>query len=401
MRKNIFKTVGAVLAAVLVISYIAVQIANAVSRYDTEMAVMYTAYESISCDAFIIRDEQIIPGSDGGVIRYLLRDGEKVSKNGTVAELYSSEDAVYAKERAEELTERISSLKESEAQAKSSGTSLETVDRLASDALIKMLNAFDGGNMDDAYDLAEDYLDFVTRRQIITGVSSGYGDMIAELQAELDGLNASSARPSSTVTSASSGYFVKDIDGYENAFDIDELSSITAQQLDSAAADAGLADGSVGKVVSDYDWYAAVKLDSETAMLLTEGQQLSVDFDVESAETVPATVKYINRGDDGVVAVLSCNYMDSALAHARRLTARIVLGRHSGLKISTSAIRVKDGVKGVYVSNGYTVKFKTVDILYTGDGYTICRKTDDGSSVALYDEVITKGRDLYDGKIIA
>ena len=98
LRKNIFKTIGVALLAVLLISYISVQIVNALTAYKTEMAVMHSAYDSIDCDGFIIRNESILSGSSDGVLRYVLKDGERVSKNGVVAETYSTEEAVYAKE---------------------------------------------------------------------------------------------------------------------------------------------------------------------------------------------------------------------------------------------------------------------------------------------------------------
>ena len=61
-----------------------------------------------------------------------------------------------------------------------------------------------------------------------------------------------------------------------------------------------------------------------------------------------------------------------------------------------------NGATGVYVMQGSTVKFKPVNILYTGDNYVICEKNETGDTgkLRLYDEVIEKGKDLYDGKFI-
>ena len=41
------------------------------------------------------------------------------------------------------------------------------------------------------------------------------------------------------------------------------------------------------------------------------------------------------------------------------------------------------------------------DIIYSSDDYVIISSEDeDGSGVAMYDEVIVKGKDLKDGKVI-
>ena len=47
------------------------------------------------------------------------------------------------------------------------------------------------------------------------------------------------------------------------------------------------------------------------------------------------------------------------------------------------------------------VKFVEVNVIYSDDDYMICEKqTDDEKVLRLYDEVIVKGKNLYDGKIV-
>ena len=50
---------------------------------------------------------------------------------------------------------------------------------------------------------------------------------------------------------------------------------------------------------------------------------------------------------------------------------------------------------------GMQVKFVEVNVLHKDDSYMICEKqTSDESVLRLYDEVIVKGKNLYDGKIV-
>ena len=66
----------------------------------------------------------------------------------------------------------------------------------------------------------------------------------------------------------------------------------------------------------------------------------------------------------------------------------------------------KKKVQGVYVLYGSEVQFKQISILYAEDDYVICDAAPDkdelfnGETVSLYDKVILKGDDLYDGKVI-
>ncbi len=399
LRKNIFKTIGVALVAVLLVAYISVQAVNALTAYKTEMAVMHSAYDSIECNGFIIRNESVLSGGENGILRYVLKDGERVSKNGVVAEIYSTEEAVYAKEEYDELTERINRMEESERQAKGGSINLETINTQSRSSLLDMLSAFDNGDMDSVYDISEEYLDLINRRQILTGDLDGYGTLISELKSQRDAAAAKMQTSSSSIRSANSGYFIKSIDGYENSISVEELANITPDMLNSVTAtDMGDA---IGKVVGDYDWYIATEIDNTAAMSLAVGQTYSIDFNVSTAEKVPATVKYMNRFDNTTVVVFSCSYMNSTLAHLRSCQIEVILKEYNGLIVNTDAVRIADDVKGVYVDNGYMIKFKPIEVIYTGDGYMLCKVSEDKSGLVLYDEVIIGGRNLYDGKIVA
>ena len=79
----------------------------------------------------------------------------------------------------------------------------------------------------------------------------------------------------------------------------------------------------------------------------------------------------------------------------------VVNAVHSGLKVDKRALRVVDSQTGVYVISGITLDFVTVKVLYSNDDYMICEQTQSNDKVLrLYDEVVVKGRKLYDGKIV-
>ena len=61
-----------------------------------------------------------------------------------------------------------------------------------------------------------------------------------------------------------------------------------------------------------------------------------------------------------------------------------------------------DSVRGVYVVSGMQMNFVPVKIIYFGEDFLICEKETDNDRrvLKLYDNVIVKGKNLYDGKII-
>ena len=91
----------------------------------------------------------------------------------------------------------------------------------------------------------------------------------------------------------------------------------------------------------------------------------------------------------------------------------VVKNTYSGLRVSSKALRFKstgneapDGtldsssVTGVYVVTGMTARFVPVNIVYSNEGYAICEASKEDGSLKLYDEIIVKGKNIYDGKII-
>ena len=94
--------------------------------------------------------------------------------------------------------------------------------------------------------------------------------------------------------------------------------------------------------------------------------------------------------------------MNGDLATVRTLPLTIVTGEYEGLRVSNQAVRVVGGKTGVYVISGMQAKFIEIDIIKTVGEFTLCKQSEDSSNsgLRLYDEVIEKGRNIYDGKII-
>ena len=84
----------------------------------------------------------------------------------------------------------------------------------------------------------------------------------------------------------------------------------------------------------------------------------------------------------------------------------IVRTSYTGYRVPVSAVRIVEDHQGVYVLDGDIVRFRQIDALAQINGYVICAEQnpqsdpDYGKKLGLYDQVITKGKNLYDGKII-
>ena len=80
----------------------------------------------------------------------------------------------------------------------------------------------------------------------------------------------------------------------------------------------------------------------------------------------------------------------------------IIIDSYSGLRIDKNAIRKINGEDGVFIKSNGIVRYRKVDILYFASAFAVVKYDSlDTSGVQVYDEVIVKGSDLYDGKVIA
>ncbi len=369
--------------------------------FTTSTAVYYETIEGIETVAVAIRDEKILDSNaTQGAKRYLVMDGEKVSKNGIIAEIYATPEAAAAKNTVDDLDEKISRLTEIQSYNDLAAANLSAVDQKIRQELILALSADTNGKNQSAESLQE-LLYLLNRRQIITGDVSNFNNVLASLSDEKKRLQAAyNLKPVSKITTNYSGYFVSSSDGYEEKLNPNDLDSITGETIRNVIANSNGTDMG-NKVISEYSWYLAAELSLSDSLKLKEGSNVTLRTNTDSNPELPVTVHTINRSADGqsVVVIFKCKYINGELAVMRTIPITIVLGSYDGLKVPSESVRWVNGESGIYKISGNLAVFVPVDIIYSTDSFVVCRKVS-GGDLKLYDEVIVKGKQLYDGKII-
>lgn len=388
-------------AGILLIVYLLYQtVFTSLSSIKTETAIAYTAEETISAEGYIIRDETIITSDDakGGVLNYEIADGNRVAKGGKVAGVYKSERDVEIKAQIAELDNQISNLSVVCNMDMSNVTDLSRIDNQIKTGLIDLLDSVDGGDYSSLSAAADEYLTLLNKRLVAIGAETNFSARLATLQSRKAELEAQLGT-AIDITSESAGYFVSSIDGYENVLGTDSVKTLTKEQLESIKPEETKAENVIGKTVDSVDWYIATVLSFEDSLKFTEGQALRIRVPLQTATELPVTVEKINRdaASSETVIVFKCGYMNGELSLIRTQPLTIIVSSSEGLYVPNDARRIVDDQMGVFVKTGNAVKFKPIEVIYNGTGFVICKK--DGE-LRLYDEVIVKGNDLYDGKIV-
>lgn len=425
MDKLLFKRILVAALTILALIYVTyLLISSNFDMYPTENAVQATVTDGISTSGYIIREETIINNNTQGVLSYTIGNSAAVEANSVIAKVFSNEDDAIANSKADELEARIKTLQDSQNSSLAGAVSVDVINNNIKSNLIDYLYDVNCYDIDAAKINADKLLASVNQRQLLTGKISNFNSQISALQTEVSNLRSSSGKSIGTLKTPKAGYFTEFCDGYENAFPYSKIGEMTLDDLKnikSSSVDENVA----GKVISNVNWFVACEVTSdEAAALSIYDGDITVHFSEASTDAIPATLYRISRSGDGnALVILECDYMDSGLLEARQEPLEIGMGSYSGLRVSKRAIhddyvtkttydendkphKEKKKVQGVYVLYGSEIQFKQISILYADRDYVICdpHPADtvlfNGETISLYDKIIVKGDDLYDGKVI-
>ncbi len=368
----------------------------------TENAVFYTAKDGINITGLILRNESIVTSDNNGVLHFVVNDGGRVSKGGVIADIYDSESSSITLSRISDLKQKIDDIEDILSYNDIDAVNLDLINSKFEEKINQVIISASCNDYSNMSESAQELLSVMNRKQAALGTPIDLSSQLESLNAEYERLSANLPQAKASIIASKSGYFVSKTDGYESVFSSLKLDDITSEFLNSAKPKEN-GKNVVGKIVSDYEWYIAAEVSVDDSLKFKEGEKLTLETSVKSSPKLSCTVKQINISEtsENAVIIFSCNQMNSDLAIMRSAPMTIIRAEYSGLKIPKKSLRVVDSERGVYIESGMQVNFVPVNIVYTGDNFIICEKeNDNGNVLKLYDRVIVKGKNLYDGKII-
>ncbi|MBC8536816.1 HlyD family efflux transporter periplasmic adaptor subunit [Feifania hominis] len=402
------RVIGRIIATVVVLAaaaFLALQLFRfSLPEYQTETAELYSASEETAVQGLLIREEQLIayPADPDAAYEYLVDDGVRVAKGGKIATVYRSQEDLSRRLEVTRLTSKIENLERVVGESAESVVEIASIEQDINSLILSVHGALDE-NRGDRVSALEDELHLaINKKKAIMGGSDELLAEIAALTAERDRIQSTIQSAETALYAPEAGYFVKTTDGYETQLLPDEVENLTVERLTQLMdMQVTPTDEYAGKVVTDYQWFFACVLTDEQCQGLTQGQKVSLRFPFLIDESIPATLDILREEHEGNLAVFSSYYVLNEINLLRSQTVQIVRDDHQGLKVNSSALRVVDGESGVFTLSGSVIEFKPVNILYAKDNYVIVEwDQNQKGGLKLYDEVIVKGKDLYDGKVI-
>lgn len=366
--------------------------------YKTESAYSFEVARVYSTSGVLIRDEHAIPLSREASTLYTLPEGGKFIATTPVALDFVSPEA--AKLAAETMPQQLElQLLESIERDVAAGRkdNIGALNNQISATLRGLTSDATVGKVANVETIRLSLLDSVSRMQAAVGNQLSLDARLGELRTATGAVE-----QGSVVTVGETGYFSRFTDGYEQqltpqsleTMDIETLDKILEQEYPHSSE-------TFGKCITDYNWYYVTTVPVEEAALFQEGVKMSLAFAGSDGKTVGGWVKSITEDKAAGRALLVIQSDDISADTVARRTATVKLGfdDYKGIRFSKKALRIQDGVKGVFVRGKSAIEFKKVEIVYTGKDFYLS-KLDYNSNVYLniFDEIIVEGTDIYDGK---
>ena len=370
------------------------------SPYKTEVAYEFEVFDTIKVHGLVLRDEQVIPAAVTGTLAYQVEEAEKVTADTVIANVYDDSEQARIYHQLGQKDREISLLEEIQDPGSRIFTNTEMLTGQITELAGTLVDAVALGNAETAYDIREQLFININKKQLAVKIVDSFDSRIEELNQEKAALTRSYYGEARPLYAPDQGYFSRYTDGQEDYYTLDRLSQLTAAEIKNAT-DTGPVSGALGKLVATHNWYYVAVVNPIEAEKFVPGTTIYVTFATQNLYDIPMVVSNVREDGSQNIVTLKSDYVSPGVLALRTATAQINFKRYKGLRVSDSAIRMVDGVTGVYIMTGYDIRFRPVEIIYDGPGYKLCRTSYTGSATLnLFDQVIVKGTDLYDGKTI-
>lgn len=410
MLNKILQRTAAALLCALVVVYMVIQISTALStEIVTEYAGQNIIEDKIESTGYVLRNEQILNTKESGVVHSTLNEGERVSKEQTIATVYASDTASQVQSEILRINEQLAVLEASVIDTNYATSTVSKQDKVIYDTLHENRTNVENGKYNLAIQRRADLLISLNKRQLIVGKVENFADRIQELNEQKKRLTASLTQALETIKAPSSGYFSSQIDGYESIFTKAALDNLTVDSFEEMLLKepAAINTQTVGKIIKDFTWNLLCPIDRSQAASFNEGKTYTLAFPYSSDIRIDAKLskKVMQTDSDTVVLVFAASEIPSGFDFTRSQTIQIILKSYNGLQIVKSALRQIDGQEGVFVLQGGTVGFKKVRRIHENEGYYLVERiaaTEPNANeyLKLYDAVIVRGKQLYVGKVV-
>ena len=309
-------------------------------RYDTETADEVVEQEKLELKAFLVRDEEYINQKTTGTVVPLIKDGMRVASGDAVARVCASDEDAANVSALLEAKESLARYQEISEQTELNALDMEKLNKTIDASFTELVRTSNSGDFSELSRNIEELENKLASKQILKDGTIDLTAKFNELNSKIQTLESKSIN-TSDVLAPLSGYYISNLDGYENAMDYNKISDLTVSEAEKLfEKKPGDVSGQMGKIVGSYKWYLVTVMDSKYSLLMSEGEKMKINMPYYGFKNVEVVVEKISTTQNDKVAVaFSCNMMNETYANMRTEDIELVFKEYTGYKINSSAIR--------------------------------------------------------------
>lgn len=376
-------------------------------NYKTEIIYRDNFEKKINVCGLIFKDEKILNYCNNGeIIKNIYKDGSHVAANSEIARKYYREMDIKNLNRIEKIDDKMKSLKEAQRLTRVSNQNFNDLNSQIYKNYYDFRCALKNGDSQSCNNFVKEIINYLNRKQLLVGKVDNFENSIENFKKEKISISKLiSSRPKVIKTSIS-GYISSKIDGFENECSLENMNRLSVEQIQQIYDRCEKNKNALkfgNKIIYNPIIFLKAILPNEVIIDCKVGSKCSLNFQ-QTGEEIDAELVELNLGKKNKkgLATFRINQMTEKLSYVRNSKVEIKFKNYYGLKIKKIAIRKNEkNQTGVYVKIGSVVRFKLVDILTEGSDFIISKIHDDDENyVRELDEIIVKGKDLYDRKRI-
>lgn len=405
---------------------------DSTGNIETEFAIESTHKDVLSTEGFAVRDEiRLVDGKNIAVLYKnsdkiyvpVVSDSVNVAINDTIAVCFDDELQADSYLEIQQLKKKKDYLQHLKSKADLNRINVIYLNSQIYSCVQNYSKLLSSGNLSGLSGVRDGFVENITSKQIATGQSYDFASIIDSYNEKITTLEAG-IKSSTYVRSPFAGYFISEVDGYEDTKSYQDVKEKEFSALETAgllAADPTSHENAYGKIIGQHVWYLFIDIPLKDANILRTGKAVTIDFPDRAIYDIPMTVHSVSDSKDGKITVaLKCKYLNEQLAVLRKEQINITIEKYTGFRISDEAlVKNEEGIEGVYILAGNVARFTPVNVLYYGENFIIAdkykaytvdkdgnkivdeEKTASYREISAYDRVIVKGNNIEDGKVIA
>ncbi len=357
------KALKIILAVVLVAAVIST-VHHCANPYSTQTVTYYEFQKSIRGEGYILRDETVVSSDVPGVFEPFVNEGERVSRDARVGTVMTGEPDSALISELNEVRRRIEDIEQSATIAGIYQSDTVRIANAVTKDVTDLREAVREGDLAAATELKRE-IGYLKNRTSNLESSEQTDLLLEELYLRRDEIEKAVAGVQKAVYAPISGVYSSAVDGLEGFGSAEKIASLTPDDVESfdEIIDTYKQDPSdVCKISDNFAWYLTAVISEEEAADVELNGSVTVNIDTFSTGEVNGTVYSLSEAQDGKrVMVIRSDLFVEGISGMRRVDYQVTLERRTGLRIPSSALRIENGQKGVYILLDKQKSFKAVN----------------------------------------